>query len=87
MQSAGLVMLRLCVAQPMLEPPFAHGKREAVLLPPRAWMGSHGTWLQYWTKQVDTYKGVLADVQRDPGTGYNPADEKIHVDRPELCAL
>lgn len=43
-------------------------------------------YLQYWTKQVGTYKGVLAVVQRDPGTGYNPADEKILVDRPELCA-
>lgn len=36
--------------------------------------------------QTGTYKEVLTEVQRDLAMGNNPADEKIHVDRPELCA-
>lgn len=36
--------------------------------------------------QTGTNKGVLNEVQRDLGMEYIPADEKIHVDWPELCA-
>lgn len=45
-----------CVGQPMLETPFAHGKREALLLPPRACLESHGTWKSSLISGVFSYK-------------------------------